>query len=197
MPDADPEFLPPTAITRREALQRAAVLLGLAISPSLLAGALGEAPAPGRDQAKLSAGQLALVGAVAERILPRTDTPGALDAGVPDYVAVMYEGYLTPEEQKRLVSGIAWFESQAGARGAASFAGLAAEQQDEIIRAAAESDSRVVTAQLRQLRELAIVGYFTSELVGKSVLQYNPVPGPYQGCLPLAESGGVNSGVGR
>ena len=38
-----------------------------------------------------------------------------------------------------------------------------------------------------RVRELTIVGYFTSETVGKTVLHYDPIPGRYDGCIPLAE----------
>jgi hypothetical protein len=40
-----------------------------------------------------------------------------------------------------------------------------------------------------QIKELTVIGYFTSELVGKSVLKYDPVPGRFDPCIPLAEVG--------
>ena len=38
-------------------------------------------------------------------------------------------------------------------------------------------------------RELVILGYFTSEEVGTNVLHYNPVPGRYNGCVPIEAVG--------
>ena len=43
-----------------------------------------------------------------------------------------------------------------------------------------------------QLKELTVVGYFTSETVGKTVLHYDPVPGRFDACVPIAEVGNVN-----
>ena len=37
--------------------------------------------------------------------------------------------------------------------------------------------------------ELTVLGYFTSETVGKTVLHYDPVPGRFEACIPLAEVG--------
>jgi hypothetical protein len=39
------------------------------------------------------------------------------------------------------------------------------------------------------IRDLTLLGYFTSEAVGRHVTHYNPIPGPFQGCVPLAELG--------
>ena len=40
-----------------------------------------------------------------------------------------------------------------------------------------------------QIKELTLLGYFTSEPVGKNVLHYDPIPGRYDGCIPLSEVG--------
>ena len=38
-------------------------------------------------------------------------------------------------------------------------------------------------------RELTLLGYFVSQPGATQVLQYNPLPGPFRGCVPLAEAG--------
>ena len=83
------------AITRREALRRAALFLGVALSPSILSGALHAAITPGAKGAFLTPVHWDLVTAIAERILPRTDTPGATDVGVPAFVDLMLGKYST------------------------------------------------------------------------------------------------------
>ena len=42
----------------------------------------------------------------------------------------------------------------------------------------------------RQFKQLALVGYFTSTEVGEKVLAYDPIPGRFEGCVPLASLGG-------
>jgi hypothetical protein len=40
-----------------------------------------------------------------------------------------------------------------------------------------------------EVKELVITGFFTSEPGATQVLQYNQVPGPFKGCVPLSEVG--------
>jgi gluconate 2-dehydrogenase gamma chain len=42
---------------------------------------------------------------------------------------------------------------------------------------------------LLELKELTLLGFFTSEPGATQVLQYNQVPGPYKGCVPLSTVG--------
>ncbi|MEM8909460.1 MAG: gluconate 2-dehydrogenase subunit 3 family protein [Bacteroidota bacterium] len=41
----------------------------------------------------------------------------------------------------------------------------------------------------RTLKELTLLGYFASEEVGENILKYDPIPGSYSGCVPLADIG--------
>ena len=180
-------------ITRREALRRAAGFLGVALSPSLVAGVLqaAAAAAPGGPPRHLRPEQFETIAAVAERILPRTDTPGAREVGVPQFIDVLYGGYLTAEEKSRLTAGLADLGRRARSEGG-SVAQLPADRQDELLRAVARESQGKDKSFFGLVRELTITGYFTSETVGRTVLHYDPVPGGYQGCIPLAEVGNVS-----
>jgi gluconate 2-dehydrogenase gamma chain len=176
-------------ITRREALQRAAALLGVALSPSLFSSVLRAEPtstAPG----SLTAAQLAIAATLAERILPRTDTPGALDVGVPAFIDLMHGSYLTAEEKADLEAALAHFDAAARQTHRRGFADLDAAQQDALLTTAAASAT--ASEHFLQIREITIVGYFTSELVGTKVLHYEPVPGVLQPCIPLSEVGNIS-----
>jgi hypothetical protein len=173
-------------LTRREALQRAAAVLGVVCFPSLFQGVLRGQAIPSSVGA-FSDAQRALVAALADRILPRTDTPGALDVGVPAFIDTLTAGYLTDDEMRGLHDALAYFEAAAQAAHGRGFAGLTGAQQDALLRTTAESNED--RPHFLRLREITIVGYFTSETVGKEVLHYDPIPGAFQGCLPLAEVG--------
>ena len=54
-----------------------------------------------------------------------------------------------------------------------------------------DSDRRQPNA-FEFLRQATILGYFTSEQVGKNVLHYDPVPGAYDGCVPIDQVGRRN-----
>jgi hypothetical protein len=176
-------------VSRREALKRAAAVLGIAIAPSLLSNVL-RAQSSTALRRYLDEDQFATITALAERILPRTDTPGALDVGVPAFIDLMYGEYFSADEKQRLVGALAAFDAAATSAHGKGFAQLTGEQQDAQLLAAAESSSD--RPHFVRIRELTIVGYFTSEVVGRNVLIYDPIPARYEGCIPLEQTGNVS-----
>src|SRR5262249_30269685 len=97
-------------IDRRELIERAAAMLGTAVSASAMAGVLagcastpGAAPGPKRF---FSTEEMQIAAAMADQIIPRTDTPGALDAGVAAYMDRMMVGYYTDKERDILRAGL-------------------------------------------------------------------------------------------
>lgn len=177
-------------MNRREAIQRAALLLGAAITPSILQGVLhAQVPAAGAKPQFLTAPQFATVGAVAERILPRTDTPGAIDVGVPAFIDVMVGKYLTPAERRTFEAGLAEVEAKSTAGHRAAFGKLTGAQQDALLESMAEAAQAKTGTFFHLIKELTILGYFTAEPVGKNITHYEPIPGRFQGCIPLAEVG--------
>ena len=179
-------------MTRREAIKRATLFLGVAISPSLLTGVMQAATAPGAVKAKpvyFSAKQFETAGAVAERILPRTDTPGALDVGVPAFIDLMYGKYLVAEDRKVVAAGLAEVEAASLAAHKKDFVQLTDAQQDALLTKLAEASKTKARTFFHQIKELTVLGYFTSEIGGKEVLHYDPVPGRFDACIPLADVG--------
>ena len=182
-------------LTRREAIQRAALILGVAISPSILAGVLRAQPTAVSAAVKpqhLSAPQFAIAAAAAERILPRTDTPGATDVGVPAFIDLMVGKFMTAEEKAIFTAGLALVEAMSlmtTSLRRTEFVSLPAVEQDAILGRIAVDSQAKDKSFFHQLRELTLLGYFTSEQVGKNVLHYDPVPGKFQSDVPLAEVG--------
>jgi gluconate 2-dehydrogenase gamma chain len=108
-------------MNRRELLQRVAMLMGGAISaPAVLAVLNGCSPKPGASWQPLflSKEEGAVVEAVADLIIPRTDTPGAREVGVPAFIDVILKDVYPTEDQARFVSGLKDFDAEAqGAHG--------------------------------------------------------------------------------
>jgi gluconate 2-dehydrogenase gamma chain len=180
-------------ITRREAIRRTALALGVALTPSLIDGVMNaQTRAPGGAPAYLSAAQFTTVRAVVERILPKTDTPGAIDVGVPAFVDLMYGKYLTEEEKRVLTTGLAEVEKVSADQGQRGFAQLSSVQQDAVLTQIARASQEKEKTFFHLIKELTLLGYFTAEPVGKNILHYDPIPGRYQGCIPLAEVGNVS-----
>ncbi len=181
-------------LTRRDAIRRAALLLGVAFSPSLVARVVrAQEGYPGpANSVGLSPSELETASALVERIIPRTDTPGAIDVGVPAFINVMCVGYLTKEEHDLILDGLVEVEKRSASSLGRSFSKLEAAEQDSLLRAIADEPQGRMGRFFRQIRELTILGYFTSEEVGKNVLHYNPVPGGFDACVPIADVGNVN-----
>jgi gluconate 2-dehydrogenase gamma chain len=177
-------------INRREAIRRAAVLAGVAFSPSWLS--LVDRGAAAAQGPALSAGQLADVSAAAERILPRTDTPGAIDAGVPAFISALYSGFMSDADRQTLTSGLSRLDAASRAAHGTTFAALTVAQQNAVLRGIAVAEEGQPQGFFRLFRSATILGYFTSEQVGRNVLHYDPIPGRYDGCVPLSEVGNRN-----
>jgi gluconate 2-dehydrogenase gamma chain len=185
---------------RRTLLTRIAAVAGAAVwSGETLAMELAKAVA-GRDASPQAAQPtvfpLAHVGALAalsELIIPTTDTPGAIKAGVPEFVADMYAHWMTPSERVSVTDGLAALDAVATKEHGKPFAQCDASQQAALFgtarTAAAGYQSRGYGARIAdpgapfffKMRDLVTLGYFTSELGITAELAYIPVPGRWEG----------------
>jgi gluconate 2-dehydrogenase gamma chain len=185
---------------RREALKRTAWIMGGVVSAPAIMGVLkGCAAKPTIDWKPvfLSEDQGILVSEVAEIIIPKTDTPGAKDAGVPGFIDLMMKDVYAKEDQDRFLAGLKEFDEAANKEYGDSFIDLSPEDQAAFVKkvhdAALEEERATTPAPKRPFilmaKELTMLGFFTSEPGATQVLQYVAVPGSYKGCIPLSEAG--------
>ena len=130
-------------ITRRSALARSAAILGGALSASTIAGVLagcgdqkarGDASAVQTLQA-LTPAQEQLVAAVAEVILPATDTPGARDVGVSLFVDRMLADYYPADARAQFLAGLARIDARALSQHGHPFVSCTAARQFALVDA--------------------------------------------------------------
>ncbi len=126
-----------------------------------------------------------LVTRVADLVLPRTDTPGALDVEVPRFIEAMLAGWYSPEERADFRQGLAAIDRLAGAGG---FGTRSEGDQVALLRTldGQPSPKGSATGTFRTLKSLTVHGYFTSELVQTRVLTHPVIPGRFDGCVPVA-----------
>jgi hypothetical protein len=192
------------AIDRREALRRAALVLGGVLSAPTLAGVLAGCEARRTPDAAwtlraLTPEQEELVATVAEHIIPETDTPGARAAGVHQFIDTMLAEYYPAGERERFLAGLADVDARARRTCGSPFLHCAVKDQravlDQLDREAFGSPGARPIAGRREapffriMKELAIVGYYTSEVGATRELRHTPVPGRFEGCVPLARTG--------
>jgi gluconate 2-dehydrogenase gamma chain len=176
------------AINRREAIRRAAILAGVALSPGLVTFVAGAQPAATKTY--LTPAQAAVAGAAVDRILPHTDIPGAIDVGVPAFLDRFYGEFMTDDERRLLIAGLDAIEAAAKAAHNGTFASLTSAQQDAVLGAVATSQEAQNPSSFGLIRSTTLLGYFSSERVAKDVLNYDPVPGGFDGCMPLEQARG-------
>jgi len=191
-------------MNRREALQRAAWLMGGSLSaPLLLAVSNGcvAKDVPDWKPAVLTQAQADLVTAVVDIMIPRTDTPGASDVGVPALIDLLLKDVYSAEDRARYLAGLAEFDAAAQQAYGKPFAALEALKQNALVHKfhdeAVATERRLdphdsVPVQrpfILVTKEIALVGFFTSVPGATQVLQYAAIPGAWHGCLPLSEAG--------
>ncbi len=186
----------PELLKRREILRRAAWILGGAVSApaalAILQGCSAREPAPGASDylpRTLSADHFALVAAIADIIIPKTDTSGAKDAGVPAFIDQVLGAVYDKETQERFASGAADFLTEARAQGGKPFL-----DQDPQARVAfvKQSLERALEAGgpkpfILMARELTLLGFYTSEVGITENMDYVAVPGAFHGCVPVSQ----------
>lgn len=184
------------SLSRRALLQ----LAGIAALPSL---ARAESAADGWEElvharaldappSPLGDDERALISAIADGIVPRTDTPGALEVGAVGFVEVIVAEWMTEAELIEFRGGLAAIDRHAFGSHGRSWPALDAEQREaefaflEGTREPALEERRTY----RRLRGHVLHGYLTSERVQRDVLHVRIMPGHYRGDVPVGARGG-------
>jgi len=169
-----------TTMDRRSLLHRSVTIAGVGVALPTFASLAGCSSVPATLE-----GRMALLGAIADRVIPETDTPGAITAKVPEYVAAVFDQHLTEDQQRDFASGLASIDALASD----GFANASPEQQDELLWALEDGNDDVPgRATWRQAREMTIFGFYTSEEATLE-LAYEEIPGRYDASKPFAEVG--------
>ena len=162
-------------MNRRELIKNVGLILGGTLSaPTLFAMNRREKSLPplGSDF-KLTAQQRQVVAEVAETILPKTNTPGAKDAGVPAFVEMMLQDCYEQKECTTFLEGVKNLET-------ADFLNMNTAQRIEALKKI-EAESKKLsygsTSFWRLMKELTLLGYYTSEVGTKASFEYVPIPG--------------------
>ena len=172
---------------RRELLRVLASAAALSLLPSEKALAAWSRVVAGVSPTNgLSEAQMALVRAVADTIIPRTDTPGATDVGVHQFVNVIVSEHAKEDERAALLAGLDAIDARATSQSGAVFSKLDADARGKLIESLESGPRDVEPARSWwQLKGLVVHGYFTSEPVMKDVLKTVVMPGRFEGAAPV------------
>jgi hypothetical protein len=175
-------------LTRREAVIHLATLMGATVvGPRLLAATFAMNQAHG-----FSAAEIALLDEVGETIIPATDIPGAKAVGIGGFLAMMIDDCYTPAEQQQIKAGIHQLDVTYTQRFGGDFVTGAAANRTALLNDL-DREQRTHHQDLapgaephyfRVIKELTILGYFSSEIGATQALRYAEVPGGYDGNAP-------------
>ncbi len=189
-------------MNRRNAITQLSLILGGTLSlPTVQAMShfeKGNALKNGSTAFALTGEQRSLLAEVAEQIIPKTDTPGAIEAGVPAFVEMMLRDCYKEPEQQSFLEGVAQlqqqnFLSKSDAQKVDMLKQLEADTNQQMkkyqvkqTKMGDNEDKEVMKAQLkglpfwRLMKELTLLGYYTSEKGLNANYEYVPVPGKFE-----------------
>ncbi|WP_273690172.1 gluconate 2-dehydrogenase subunit 3 family protein [Ketogulonicigenium vulgare] len=168
---------------RRSLLQMIAATTGMALIGSRVSAEPAQYPADMPTFA-LDDAQIATLDHLAEVIIPRTDTPGAMDAEVGAFMAVFVADCYSGTERTTFRNGIAAIERTATQRFGGAFVRLSDDQRRAIVTDLEVEAKAVGTAAnphfYTMMKQLTLLGFFTSRVGATEVLDYVAVPGMYE-----------------
>lgn len=202
---------------RREAIRNLSLGIGYVVSAPAVLGVLqscsGRESSPQWEAVFFNEDQQHLSTHLVDIILPSSEIPGGLDLNLPQFVDRMCSDLLTETDKQWFQRGSQLFAGDllessgkevihSGKKDVLKvfekYFKVTEGRKQEILRqqaigamdlSEAEQDSYALYRFLFVVREFALLGYFTSEEIGKEVLVFDPIPGGFRPCIPLSEVG--------
>ena len=146
-------------------------------------------------------------------ILPKTEIAGALDVHVPEFMDKMFNEIVEDSEKLTMKEGATAFANEfknVFSKDAASgskeeyekmldtYFNVPSEQEKKILSMIRQDQSKLSGEKLNtfliykfltETRRYTLYGYYTSELVGETILSYDPIPGQFEACIPVEDVG--------
>lgn len=167
---------------RRSALKNIALAAGAMISLPTWAQSWKQSELQATNYLSVEASQL--LKEVVEVIIPKTDTPGAGELGVANFVQLMIVDCYDQPTQDRFKMGLERIQALAKAQGT-SFSKLPQPEKLQLLKGLEKSENSEEKSFLNLLKNLTIQGYMSSEYVMTNLTHYEMVPARYHGCVPV------------
>ena len=178
-------------MNRREALERVVLILG----GTVVGGAAFLQGCKSTDSAvafSLTPEQIAFLDEVAETIIPATSTPGAKAAKVGEFMNVMVTDCYDQKDQAIFSEGMTAIEKRCNDLHKVGFMQATPEQRTALLNTIngelkeynATKKEQDPTHYFAMMKQLTLLGFFTSEVGATQALRYVAIPGKYEGCVP-------------
>lgn len=185
-------------LNRREILERMAIVSGGLISLTVLSaceGGVSVDKSAKKDTAlkSLSQEQLGLIGDIADTIIPDTETPGAKAINIHYFIDELVANWMTSVQRNQFLSDVSMLDTRIKSEKGKSFSMLSLDDRglmlDQLGEEMIEQNAQSIKHIYKEIRELTIFGYYTSEVGASVELNFDPLPGAFKGCVPFSDVG--------
>ena len=165
------------ALDRRALMRNAILLVGGSVAAGSPVGALAQKT--GKQKRFFTPAQFAVLSEYAETVIPRTSTPGAKDAGVPQSIDALMRNWASVERQGQ-------FRALIDKIGGIGFTKMNAEDKTAFARQFDEEQLTAWEPTYVKFKELLLTAYYLSEAGATKELRYELIPGKFEGFNELA-----------
>ncbi len=186
---------------RRQVLKRTSLLAGLTLGAGTISNLLQSCQQTDRTDWQpqfFSPDQVPTISGMIDVILPKTETPGGLDLKVDLFVDLMFAKALSPADQDHLKTGYKEMTDLYDQNFGKSFLALSDTEKVKALKLLGKHTNQFNPSIwgstlgeqppidfYRRLRQFTLLGYFSTEEVGKNILAYDPIPGEFDGCFDM------------
>jgi len=177
---------------RREAISRVGLLLGGSVigAEFFLSGCRTGSSVDTEDL--FEEDTVAFMNQVGETILPKTETPGAAAADVGAFMALMVRDCYEADDQKIFKKGLKDLDEACIKKYDSTFIKAEKDQRTALLNQldkeqkeySKKKEKDAPNHYFTMIKQLTLLGYFTSEIGCTQALRYLPVPGKYRGDYP-------------
>ncbi|OKS85569.1 gluconate 2-dehydrogenase subunit 3 family protein [Mucilaginibacter polytrichastri] len=178
-------------MNRRDAIERVAWILGGTVigAEFFMSGCK---PAGSKVEDLFDQDHTAFLNEIAETILPKTNTPGAKEAKVGQFIGVMVRDCYTADDQKIFLNGLGKLDDATEKKYSVKFMGADIKQRTAVLADLDKEQAAYNKTKKKDdpnhyyemIKQLTLLGYFTSELGCTKAMRYLPVPGKFVGDYP-------------
>ncbi|MDH3649685.1 MAG: gluconate 2-dehydrogenase subunit 3 family protein [Saprospiraceae bacterium] len=166
---------------RRSAIKRTTALTGIGLSSVFISGVLTgckpESIGSGYTTLIIDQNKFQFLQALSDVMIPKTETPGAVELGVPEWIDTIVAKCYPENYQKQMMAALDTVHELMNGKATA----------DQI---ASVEKGDPVDASFQQVKRTIGSAYLATEYVGKELLSYLPIPGAYEACIPISETNG-------
>lgn len=181
-------------MNRRKAIRNIALFTG---AGAAAAGGLGYFKFFSKPNLALLEKEKDLISALADTIIPDTDTPGAKACGAGDFITLMLKDCTPRNAQNRFLDGLLDVKAYADDKYGKPFEACSVAERGAIVSHFEKRDRPYssIAGKISKrligdpffvtLKRYTILGYCTSQSGATKAMAYDYIPGSYQGCIPL------------